>query len=173
MHKVSLLFVDRIDSIPCRASYFAPGWFEERDKFILFFLSSWFNSSYSLYCPGSIHPILYIVLVQFILFFKSFWCKIATPRQGIESGLPPPPQAAATTFALSSVFILLLLHVHVLTLPQVTEQADQAAVIQLPKGHSSWLQGRRERGSGRILLHFHTFSTKQITNIFPQANIYL
>ena len=28
-------------------------------------------------CPGALHPILHIVLVQFILFFKSSWCKIA------------------------------------------------------------------------------------------------
>ena len=38
---------DRIESIPCRAGYFAPGWFEEKDEFILFFKSSWCNSSYS------------------------------------------------------------------------------------------------------------------------------
>ena len=37
----------RIDSIPCRASYFAPGWLEERDEFIQLFTSSWFNSSYT------------------------------------------------------------------------------------------------------------------------------
>ena len=27
---------DRIDSMYCRASYFAPGWYDERDEFILF-----------------------------------------------------------------------------------------------------------------------------------------
>jgi hypothetical protein len=41
------------------------------------------------------------------------------------------------------------------TLPQVTEQADQAAVIQRPGGQRAWLQGRLEMGSGRIRLHFH------------------
>ena len=44
---------DRIDSIHCRAGYFAPGRFEERD-----------NSSYCSYHPGAIHPILHIVMVQ-------------------------------------------------------------------------------------------------------------
>ena len=55
--------VDKIDSILCRTSYFAPWWFEKKEL---------------------AHPILHIVLVQFIL------C------------------AAETTFAFSSVFILLL-----------------------------------------------------------------
>jgi len=45
------------------------------------------------------------------------------------------------------------------TFPQVTEQADQAAVIQAPGGHRAWLQGRREIGSGRIRLHFHKLCT--------------
>ena len=36
------------------------------------------NSFYSLFLPGAIHPIIHIVLVQFILFFKSSWCKIAS-----------------------------------------------------------------------------------------------
>ena len=34
---------DRIDSIPCRINYFAPGRVEERDYFILFFKSCWFK----------------------------------------------------------------------------------------------------------------------------------
>ena len=46
------------------ASYFAAGCFDERDEFILFFLLSRCNSSYSSYRPGTIHPILQIVLVQ-------------------------------------------------------------------------------------------------------------
>ena len=63
-------------------------------QFILFFM-----------CPGAIQPILLIFLVQFILFFKSSWCKIvSTVRNWINSVF----QAAATTFALSSVFFLLL-----------------------------------------------------------------
>ena len=33
-----------------------------KDSFILFFISSWCNSSYSLCCPGSIHPIPQLVL---------------------------------------------------------------------------------------------------------------
>ena len=50
-------------------------------------------------------PLLQIVLVQFILFFKSSWCKEdSAARNWIYSF----PQAAATTFAFSSVFILLL-----------------------------------------------------------------
>ena len=64
---------DRIDSIPCCASYFAPGWFKDRGEFILFFISSRYNSSYSSYRPGAINPILHIVLVKVILFFKSSW----------------------------------------------------------------------------------------------------
>ena len=36
------------------------------------------NSSYSSNRLDSIHPILLIVLVQFILFFKLSWCKIAS-----------------------------------------------------------------------------------------------
>ena len=50
--------VERIDQIPCGASYFAPGWFEERDEFIQFIESSWCHSSYSLYHPDAIHSIL-------------------------------------------------------------------------------------------------------------------
>ena len=52
------------DSIPCRASYFAQGWCEERDEFIPFFISSWCKSSYSSYRPGAINPFLQVVLVQ-------------------------------------------------------------------------------------------------------------
>ena len=63
---------DRIDSIPCRACYFAPGYLKKLKKGM--------NSSYSSYRPGEIHPLLYIVLVQFILLFKSPWCKICTSR---------------------------------------------------------------------------------------------
>ena len=63
------------------------------------------NSSYSAYNPGTMHPILHIVLEQIILFFKSSKCKIAsTARIWIFYA----SQEAATTFAFSSVFILLL-----------------------------------------------------------------
>ena len=58
------LLGDSIDSSPCRASYRAPGWFEERDEFILFFMSSRCNSSYSSYWKGAIYPILQIVLMH-------------------------------------------------------------------------------------------------------------
>ena len=58
------------------------------------------NSPYSFYCPGAIHSILQIVLVQVILFFKSSWWKTASmARNWIHSA----PQAAATTFAFSFV----------------------------------------------------------------------
>ena len=39
---------DRSESIHCRASYFAYDDFEEKDEIILFFISYWCNSSYSL-----------------------------------------------------------------------------------------------------------------------------
>ena len=55
---------DRIDSIPCRASYFLPGCVQEG-----------MNSSYSSYRPGAIHPILHIVLAQFILFLNRPYAK--------------------------------------------------------------------------------------------------
>ena len=79
--------------------------------------------------PGANQPILQIVLVQIILFFKSSWCKSSyslnrpgaihpviqnLPRQKSLRGkelntfFPPPPPTEATTFAFSSVFILLL-----------------------------------------------------------------
>ena len=54
---------------------------------------------------GWIHPILHIVLVQFILYFKSSLCKIA---RAARNWINYVPQAAVTTFAFSSVFILLL-----------------------------------------------------------------
>ena len=59
---------ERIDSIPCRTNYFPLGWFEERDGFM-------------------IHPILHIVLVQFILFFISSWCNssFSSNRPGTNS----------------------------------------------------------------------------------------
>ena len=47
---------DRIVSLPCRASYFAPGRLEEFD----------------------FHPILHFVLSQFSLFVNSSWCKTAS-----------------------------------------------------------------------------------------------
>ena len=58
---------DRIDSMPCGACYFA------QDDF-----NVWMNSSYSSYRPVEIHPFLHIVRVQFILFFKLSWWKIAS-----------------------------------------------------------------------------------------------
>ena len=81
------------DSIPCRASYFAQGWFEEG-----------MNSSHSSYRPGANHPILHIVLVQLILFFRSSWCKIASAAKKWSNFV----QAAATTFPFTSFFIHLL-----------------------------------------------------------------
>ena len=42
---------------------------------------------------------------EFILFFKSFWCKIASAARNWINSVT---QTAATTFAFSSVFILLL-----------------------------------------------------------------
>ena len=46
------------------------------------------------------HTILHIVLVQFILFFKSSGCKIASAA---KKGIDFAPQSAATTFAFSSL----------------------------------------------------------------------
>ena len=57
------------------------------------------NSSFSSYLPGAIHPFLRIILVQFILFFKSSWCKIAS-RAG--NWIIFVAQTATTTFAFSS-----------------------------------------------------------------------
>ena len=73
---------------------------------------NWLNSLPRLpYCAMMIWrkelilPLYQIVLVQFILFFKSSWCKEdSAARTWIYSF----PQAAATTFAFSSVFIFLL-----------------------------------------------------------------
>ena len=88
---------DRTDSIPRRASYYAKVWFEERVEFILFFISSWCNSSfgpffilsrcnssYSLNCPGAKQLAL----------------------QGIESILSPKPQRRPCPFFY--VFLLFL-----------------------------------------------------------------
>ena len=78
----------RIDSIHVASSYFAPGWCEFilffiLVQFILFFISSWSNSSYSSNCPRAKYKhgkeINYLCL-----------------------------QTAATTFTFSSVFIILL-----------------------------------------------------------------
>ena len=65
------------------------------------------NSSYSSYRSGAIHPIRHIFLVQFIQFFQSSWCKIASAARNWINYFP---QTAVTTFAFSSVFILLLWH---------------------------------------------------------------
>ena len=54
---------------------------------------------------GWIHPILHIILVQLILFFISFKCKIASAVKKLIKFCPP---TAATTFAFSSVIILLI-----------------------------------------------------------------
>ena len=60
------------------------------------------NSSYSSNRPDAIHPILQIVLMQFILFFKSSWCNSSYSsnrpvakrlvRQGIETNHYPLKQ---------------------------------------------------------------------------------
>ena len=44
---------DRIFLIPCRASYFLLGRFEDYDQLILFFVIWRCNSSYSLNCPST------------------------------------------------------------------------------------------------------------------------
>ena len=85
--------------MPRYRSYFAPGWFEERDEFTLFF-----KSSYS-----AIHPIPHNVVVQLILFFKSSWCKIANVARNLINSAP---QTSATTFASSGLFILLYKYVY-------------------------------------------------------------
>ena len=36
----------------CHASYFPPEWFEEKGEFILLFISSWCNSTFSSYHPS-------------------------------------------------------------------------------------------------------------------------
>ena len=53
---VATVWRDRIDSIHCPAIYFAPGWFDERDEFFLFFISSWCKSSNSSIRPNSKQP---------------------------------------------------------------------------------------------------------------------
>ena len=77
---------DRIDSNHCHASCIL----------LLDDLKKGMNSSYSSYCPGTIHS---IVLVHFILFFNSSRCKIATFC---------PPSMQRRPFLFPSVFILLL-----------------------------------------------------------------
>ena len=57
------------------------------------------NSLISSNHPGAIHPILQIVLVQ------NSW------RSKELNTICPPPQTEATTFAISSIFILLVLYV--------------------------------------------------------------
>ena len=71
-----------------------PGWFEVRNEFMLLSTLSLCNSPYFSYRPGEIHSIFHIVLVQNSLRSKE-WNQFCL-------------QAAATTFAISSVFILLL-----------------------------------------------------------------
>ena len=66
------------------------------------------NLCYSQYRPSAVHSILHIVLVDFLLFFISSWCKIASVARNWISSAPPSCQAFALTFAFSSVFILLL-----------------------------------------------------------------
>ena len=81
-----LFLGDRIDSIPCRASYFVP-WRCWRKGWIHPFSSN---------NPGACHPILQIFLVHNTV------CSAA--RKWINS-VPPK---AVTTFATASIFILLL-----------------------------------------------------------------
>ena len=78
---------------PC--SYFEPGWFEERNY-----------SNYSIqYGPGAIHPILPIVLVQFILFFKLSWCK----KHSKEWNKFCPPSCSDNLCLLFCLYSILLL----------------------------------------------------------------
>ena len=81
---VAAVWGDRIDLIPCRDSYFALCRMIGR--------------------KGWIHPIFHIAMVQFILFFKSTWWKIASAARNCINSAPQAPPA----FAFSSVFILLL-----------------------------------------------------------------
>ena len=51
------------------------------------------NSSCSSYRPDAIHPILHVVKVQLILFFKSSWCKIASAARNKINSAPPSSSA--------------------------------------------------------------------------------
>ena len=61
------------------------------------------NSSFSLCHLGATHPFLHIILVQFLLFFISSWCKTASAARNLLNSVP---QTAATTFASSLSFFL-------------------------------------------------------------------
>ena len=76
--------------MPGRASCFAQDDFEEQDEFIIFFKSSWCNSSFLSKHPGAIHPIIQIVQ-----------SKTANAARYKFS-----PQTEAMTSTFSSVFIL-------------------------------------------------------------------
>ena len=75
---------DRIVSIPSRAIAILHQDDLKNRMNILFFKSSLIKPSYSSNHPGAKHPILQIVLVQIILFFKSSWQRIEvilSPKQ--------------------------------------------------------------------------------------------
>ena len=80
------MFVDRIYSISCCASYFALG---------RFWRIEW------------IYPFLQIILMLIILVFKSSWCKTASAARNWINSVP---QTTAPTFAFSFLFIFLLCH---------------------------------------------------------------
>ena len=69
------------------------------------FLAALANCTRTIWRIGLIAPVQFEERDEFILFFKSSWCKIARAAWSIINCVP---QAAATAFALSSVFILLL-----------------------------------------------------------------
>ena len=81
---------DRIYSIPCRSSCFPPGRFWR----------IWW-----------IHPFFQTILVQFIQFFNSSYCKAASAARNWTDYVP---QTAATTLAFLPVFNLLLYQTYVL-----------------------------------------------------------
>ena len=76
-----------------------------RDRIYSIASPRWLFCTRKIWRKGLIHPFLHIVLVQFILFFISSCCKIASAA---INWINSAPQAVATTFAFSSVFILLL-----------------------------------------------------------------
>ena len=111
-------------------------------QLILFFISSWRNSSYSSISPGKIYSILHSNLMQLILLFILSWCNssyslyrpgathpilhivlvqliltqivLVQIARAARNEINSAPQAAVTVFAFSYVVILLYAHMAVM-----------------------------------------------------------
>ena len=91
--------------LTCSLYIIEEGYIKKKRQRLLLLFAALF-CTWTILRTGWIHSFLDIMLVQFILFFKSSWCIIASMERNWINSVP---QTAMTTFLFSSVFIILIL----------------------------------------------------------------